>query len=48
MPWAASPPMTFCQEKVSTSTLGQSIGWAKAADVASAKVRPARSAGIQS
>ena len=41
MPCAASPPSTFCQEKVATSTLAQSIGWAKTAEVASAKVRPA-------
>ena len=48
MPCAASPPSTFCQEKVVTSTLVQSIAWAKMAEVASAKVSPPRLAGIQS
>ena len=48
MPCAASPPSTFCQEKVATSTFGQSIGCAKMAEVASAKVSPPRLAGIQS
>ena len=48
MPWAASLPMTFCQEKVTTSSLAQSSGWAKAAEVASQIVRPARSAGMKS
>ena len=48
MPCAASPPSTFCQEKVSTSTLAKSIGWAKTAEVASTKVSPARSRAIQS
>ncbi len=48
MPWAASPPSTFCQEKVTTSSLSQSRRWAKAAEVASQMVRPSRSAAIQS
>ena len=48
MPCAASPPSTFCQENVVTSHFAQSIGCANAAEVASTKVRPARSAGIQS
>src|SRR3954464_5612399 len=48
MPCAASPPSTFCQEKVTTSSFGQSSGCANAADVASQIVRPWRSAAIQS
>src|SRR6188472_819559 len=48
MPCAASPPSTFCQEKVTTSSLGQSRSWANAADVASQIARPCRSAAIQS
>ena len=40
MPWAASPPSTFCQEKVTTSSLAKSSRWAKAAEVASQMVRP--------
>ena len=48
MPWAASPPSAFCQEKVTTSSFGQSSGCAKAAEVASQIVSPARSAAIQS
>ena len=48
MPCAASPPSTFCQEKVTTSSLAQSSGCAKQADVASQMVRPSRSAAIQS
>jgi len=48
MPCAASPPKTFCHEKVATSSLGQSSRWAKAAEVASQIASPARSAAIQS
>ena len=48
MPWAASPPSTFCQEKVTTSSFGQSSACAKAAEVASQIVSPSRSAAIQS
>ena len=48
MPCAASPPSTFCQEKVVTSSLSQGSAMAKAAEVASQMVRPSRSAGIQS
>ena len=48
MPCAASPPSTFCQEKVTTSSLDQSSRCAKPAEVASQIVRPLRSAGIQS
>ncbi len=48
MPWAASPPSTFCQEKVATSILPQSSFCANAADVASQMARPCRSAAIQS
>ena len=44
----ASPPSTFCQEKVVTSTFAQSIGWAKMAEVASVNVSPPRLAGIRS
>ncbi len=46
MPWAASPPSAFCQEKVTTSSLSQGSACAKAAEVASQIVRPARSAGM--
>ena len=48
MPCAASPPSTFCQEKVVTSSLSQGRSCAKAAEVASQSVRPPRSAGITS
>jgi hypothetical protein len=48
MPWAASPPSTFCQDKVMTSSLAKSSGWAKAAEVASQMLKPSRPAGIQS
>ena len=46
MPCAASPPSTFCQEKVTTSSLAKSSSCAKAAEVASQMVRPPRSAGM--
>ena len=48
MPCAASPPSAFCQEKVTTSSFGQSRACAKAAEVASQIVRPSRLALIQS
>ena len=48
MPCAASPPSTFCQEKVTTSSFGKSRACAKAAEVASQMVSPSRSAAIQS
>jgi hypothetical protein len=48
MPCAASPPSAFCQEKVTTSSFGQSSSCAKHAEVASQMVRPARSSAIQS
>jgi hypothetical protein len=48
MPCAPSPPSTFCQEKVTTSSLSNGSGCANAADVASQMVRPARSVAIQS
>ncbi len=48
MPCCASPPSTFCQEKVATSSLSQGSSMAKAAEVASQMVRPSRSAAIQS
>ena len=48
MPCAPSPPSAFCQEKVTTSSLGQSSFCANAAEVASQMVRPSRSAAIQS
>ena len=40
MPCAPSPPSAFCQEKVTTSSLGQSSSCANAAEVASQIVRP--------
>src|SRR4029079_5090370 len=48
MPWPPSPPSTFCQEKVTTSSLAKSSGCAKQAEVASQIASPCRSAGIQS
>src|SRR3954462_2735851 len=48
MPWAASPPSAFCQEKVTTSSFAQSSGCAKAAEVASQIVMPSRVPLIQS
>ena len=48
MPCCPSPPSTFCQEKVMTSSFVQSRSCAKAAEVASQNVSPSRSAGIQS
>ena len=45
---APSPPSTFCQLKVVTSSLAQSISIAKAEEVASQMVRPLRSAGMAS
>ena len=48
MPCAPSPPSTFCQEKVTTSSLAKSRLCAKAAEVASQMVRPLRSAGMKS
>src|SRR5215472_16064759 len=42
MPCAASPPSAFCQEKVTTSSFGQSRFCAKHAEVASQMDRPAR------
>ena len=47
-PCDASPPRTFCQENVTTSSFGQSSACAKAADVASQIVSPLRSLPIQS
>ena len=44
MPCWASPPSTFCQEKVAASSFGQSISCANTAEVASQMVRPLRSA----
>ncbi len=48
MPWAASPPITFCQEKVTTSSLDQSTSMANTAEVASQMVMPSRSAAMKS
>ena len=48
MPCAPSPPRTFCQLYVTTSHFSNSTGCEKTADVASASVRPRRSAAIQS
>ena len=48
MPCAASPPRTFCQEKVVTSSLSHGRSIANAALVASQMVMPWRSSAIQS
>ena len=48
MPCAASPPSTFCQDQVTTSSLAQGSSIANTAEVASQIARPSRSAGIQS
>ncbi len=48
MPWAASPPIVFCQDQVTTSSFSQGRSMAKAADVASQIVRPRRLGAIQS
>src|ERR1700732_5163155 len=48
MPCAASPPSTFCQENVATSSFGQSKACANAAEVASQIDSPVRAAAIQS
>src|SRR6516165_4530555 len=48
IPCCASPPSTFSQEKVMTSSFFQSRSCAKAAEVASQNVSPSRLAGIQS
>ena len=48
MPCAASPPSTFCQDQVTTSSLSQGRSIANTAEVASQIVRPWRSAAIQS
>src|SRR5690554_1472161 len=47
-PWAPSPPSTFCQLKVITSSFSQGISMANTAEVASQMVKPCRSAAIQS
>ena len=48
MPCAASPPSTFCQDQVTTSSLSQGRSMAKAAEVASQITRPSRSAAMKS
>src|SRR6516225_3067675 len=48
MPGAASPPSTFCQEKVATSRFGQSKACANPADVGSQIERAVQPAAIQS
>merc|ERR1719378_1372698 len=48
MPWAPSEPRAFCQLQVTTSSLDHSTSIANTAEVASHRVRPSRSAGIQS
>ena len=48
MPCAPSPPSTFCQEKVTTSSFFHGRSIANAADVASQIVSPSRSSAIQS
>ena len=47
-PCAASPPSTFCHEKVTTSSFVKSIGIANTPEVASQMVMPSRSSAIQS
>ena len=42
MPWAASPPSTFCHDQVTTSSFAQSSSIAKTAEVASQIASPAR------
>ena len=48
MPWPPSPPSTFCQDQVTTSSLFQGRDMANAAEVASQMVSPWRSGLIQS
>ena len=48
MPCWASPPSAFCHDQVVTSSLSHGSAMAKAAEVASQIVRPARSRAIQS
>ncbi len=48
MPCCASPPSTFCQDQVATSSLSQGSSMAKAAEVASQMTSPSRSDRIQS
>src|SRR3546814_1912366 len=48
MPCAASPPSTFCQDQVTTSSFCHGRSMAKAAEVASQRVRPSRPSAIQS
>ena len=48
MPCPASPPSTFCQDQVTTSSLSKGKRMAKTADVAAQMVRPLRVSGIQS
>merc|ERR1719253_2321199 len=48
MPWPPSPPRTFCQEYVMTSSFFQSpMSMPKTAEVASQIVRPSRLSEIQ-
>ena len=48
MPCAPSPPMTFCQDQVTTSSFCHGRSMAKTAEVASQMASPSRSAAIQS
>ena len=48
MPCAASPPSTFCQDQVTTSSFSHATSMAKTAEVASQIAKPWRSSGIQS
>jgi hypothetical protein len=48
MPCAPSPPSTFCQDQVTTSSLRHGKSIANAAEVASQIVSPSRSSAIQS
>ena len=47
MPCWASPPITFCQDQVTTSSRSQARSMANAADVASQMVSPVRAGSIQ-
>jgi hypothetical protein len=48
IPCPASPPKTFCQDQVTTSSLSHGRRMAKTAEVASHSTSPSRFAGIQS
>src|SRR3954462_11304688 len=48
MPCCPSPPSTFCQDQVTTSSLSHGMSIANTAEVASHSTKPLRSALIQS